>query len=132
MFGIGGVELVIILLFAFLIVGPDKLPDVAKTLGQGVAKFRSAQDQMNTVIKEQSEAIKSEVNASRQEKKAAAPAPKPEPAAPAETAPATEEPATQPAADPAKPLSFSERKAQYEKERAAQREAEAAAAKEGE
>lgn len=131
MFGIGGVELVIILLFAFLIVGPDKLPDVAKTLGQGVAKFRSAQDQMNTVIKEQSEAIKSEVNASRQEKKVA-PAPKPEPAAPAASQPAAAEPAAEATTDSSKPLSFSERKAQYEKERAAQREAEAAAAKEGE
>lgn len=119
MFGIGGTELVIILLFAFLIVGPDKLPEVAKTLGKGVAKFRSAQDQMNDVIKEQSAAIKSEVTASRQEaKKAAAPAKEEQPAKAADP---------EKAAEPEQPrtLSFSERKAQYEKERA-QRQAEEA------
>ena len=34
MFGIGGFELFLILLFGFLIFGPDKLPAMAKTLGR--------------------------------------------------------------------------------------------------
>ena len=51
MFGIGGFELFLILLFGFLIFGPDKLPAMAKTLGAALAKFRSAQEEMNKVIK---------------------------------------------------------------------------------
>ena len=51
MFGIGGFELFIILVFAFLIFGPDKLPEVAKTVGKAIARFRSAQEEMNSVIK---------------------------------------------------------------------------------
>ena len=51
MFGIGGFELFLILLFGFLIFGPDKLPQLAKTIGMAVQKFRSAQDEMNKVVK---------------------------------------------------------------------------------
>ncbi len=51
MFGIGGFELFIILLFGFLIFGPEKLPEVARTVGKGIARFRQAQDEMNDVIK---------------------------------------------------------------------------------
>ena len=39
MFGIGGFELFLILLFGFLIFGPDKLPQLAKTIGMAVQKF---------------------------------------------------------------------------------------------
>ncbi|MDO5358964.1 MAG: twin-arginine translocase TatA/TatE family subunit [Slackia faecicanis] len=51
MFGIGGFELFLILLFGFLIFGPDKLPQLAKTIGLAVQKFRSAQEEMNKVVK---------------------------------------------------------------------------------
>ena len=51
MFGIGANELALILLFGFLIFGPDKLPAIAKTIGRAIAKFRSAQNEMNDVIK---------------------------------------------------------------------------------
>lgn len=49
--GIGGNELIIILIFAFLIFGPDKLPDIARTIGRAIAKFRDAQAEVNEVIK---------------------------------------------------------------------------------
>ena len=52
MFGLGGFEFVLILLFAFLIFGPDKLPEIARTVGKGIAKFRAAQEDMNEVLKE--------------------------------------------------------------------------------
>ncbi len=42
MFGIGGPELIIILLIALLFVGPDKLPQVAKTVGTGLRDLRRA------------------------------------------------------------------------------------------
>lgn len=53
MFGIGGTELAIILIFGFLIFGPDKLPAIAKTIGQAIAKFRDVQGEMNQVVKEE-------------------------------------------------------------------------------
>ena len=51
MFGIGGFELFLILLFGFLLFGPDKLPAMAKTLGKAIGKFRNAQEEMNKVSK---------------------------------------------------------------------------------
>ena len=51
MFGIGGFELFIILLFGFLIFGPEKLPDIARTIGRAIAKFRDAQAEMNETLK---------------------------------------------------------------------------------
>ncbi|MEQ8161822.1 MAG: twin-arginine translocase TatA/TatE family subunit, partial [Smithellaceae bacterium] len=44
MFGIGFQELLIIAVVALLIVGPKKLPDLAKTLGKGFHEFRKATD----------------------------------------------------------------------------------------
>ncbi|MBE6471406.1 MAG: twin-arginine translocase TatA/TatE family subunit [Coriobacteriaceae bacterium] len=51
--GIGGNELLIILIFAFLIFGPDKLPDIARTIGRAIAKFRDAQNEVNEVIRQE-------------------------------------------------------------------------------
>ena len=51
--GIGGTEFVIILIFAFLIFGPDKLPDIARTIGRAIAKFRDAQNEVNEVIRKE-------------------------------------------------------------------------------
>lgn len=51
MFGIGGFELLIILIFGFILVG-DRLPDVAKTLGRALRTFRNAQQDMSKVIRE--------------------------------------------------------------------------------
>lgn len=42
MFGIGLPELIIIMVVALIIIGPSKLPDLAKALGKGMAEFRKA------------------------------------------------------------------------------------------
>jgi len=52
LFGISGIELLLILVFAFIILGPDKLPEMAKTAGKAIARFRDAQKDMNEVLKE--------------------------------------------------------------------------------
>jgi len=51
LFGLSGFEIAIILFFGFLIFGPDKLPQIARTIGRGIKQFRTAQEQMNNVIK---------------------------------------------------------------------------------
>ena len=51
--GIGGNELIIILVVAFLIFGPDKLPEIARTIGRAIAKFREAQAEVNEVIRKE-------------------------------------------------------------------------------
>lgn len=41
-FGIGATELIVILAVALLVIGPKKLPDLARSLGRGLAEFRRA------------------------------------------------------------------------------------------
>lgn len=151
MFGIGGFEFVLILLFAFLIFGPDKLPEIARTVGKGIAKFRAAQEDMNEVLKESkafdpnaedpfgdpTETIdKLASTAEKHMRSAASEASSavkskthegidgPSPAKPA-AKPAAPKPAA-PASASVKNESFTERKARYERERAAKLAAEAA------
>ena len=50
MFGIGETELVLILLFSFLVFGPDKWPGMGRTLGRALRQFRSAQEGFNKVV----------------------------------------------------------------------------------
>jgi len=52
MFGIGMQELIIIAIIALIIVGPKKLPDLAKSLGKGFSEFKRATDGITDDIKE--------------------------------------------------------------------------------
>lgn len=42
MFGIGWTEILLILVVALLVLGPSKLPDIAKGLGKGLRDFKRA------------------------------------------------------------------------------------------
>ncbi len=55
MLGIGTNELVIILVFAFLLFGPDKLPGMGRTIGRALRQFREAQEGFTQVV--QSEVV---------------------------------------------------------------------------
>lgn len=56
MFGIGMPELIIILVIALIIIGPQKLPDIARSLGKGLAEFKKASDDFRQNISEEARA----------------------------------------------------------------------------
>lgn len=53
MLGISGTELVLILFFGFLIFGPEKLPQMGRTIGRAIRQFRTASDSMNQKFKDE-------------------------------------------------------------------------------
>ena len=50
MFGIGETELFIIILFGFMVFGPDKLPGAGRTIGRALRQFRTAQQGFTKVV----------------------------------------------------------------------------------
>ncbi len=46
MLGIGMQEIIIILVVALIVIGPKKLPDLAKALGRAIGEFRRAADDL--------------------------------------------------------------------------------------
>ncbi|MFA5515509.1 MAG: twin-arginine translocase TatA/TatE family subunit [Desulfuromonadales bacterium] len=53
MFGIGMPEMLLILALALIVIGPKKLPDIARALGRGLAEFRRATDELKTSFQEE-------------------------------------------------------------------------------
>ena len=108
MFGIGEGELAIIVVFGFLLFGPDKLPQMGRTIGRAIRQFRETQEKMTAVV--QSEIIDPVSEA------ASAPV-KPKKAAVDDDSDADEDAVE--AAAPAKKETFAERRARLAAEKAA-------------
>jgi TatA/E family protein of Tat protein translocase len=41
-FNVGPLELIVVLIVALIVLGPQRLPDVARSVGRGMREFRSA------------------------------------------------------------------------------------------
>lgn len=107
-FGIGEGELAIIVVFGFLLFGPDKLPQMGRTIGRAIRQFRETQEKMTAVV--QSEIIDPVSEA------ASAPV-KPKKAAVDDDSDADEDAAE--TAAPVKKETFAERRARLAAEKAA-------------
>ena len=108
-FGIGEGELAIIVVFGFLLFGPDKLPQMGRTIGRAIRQFRETQEKMTAVV--QSEIIDPVSEA------ASAPV-KPKKAAAVDDDSDADEDAAETAA-PAKKETFAERRARLAAEKVA-------------
>ncbi|NTU72399.1 MAG: twin-arginine translocase TatA/TatE family subunit [Coriobacteriia bacterium] len=51
MFGISGTELLIVAVFAFIVFGPDKIPEIARTISKAVNMFKKTQEDMERLVK---------------------------------------------------------------------------------
>ena len=55
MFGIGLPELILIMAVALIVVGPDKLPELAKSLGKGIVELKKAASSLKESLNEDEE-----------------------------------------------------------------------------
>jgi Tat protein translocase TatB subunit len=55
MFGIGMPELLLLLAIALIVVGPKKLPELAKALGRGIAEFKKATNEIKESLETNTE-----------------------------------------------------------------------------
>jgi TatA/E family protein of Tat protein translocase len=94
MFGLGFTEILVILVVALLVFGPDKLPELARSLGRGLSEFRRASNDLRRSVLEAAEEPRSG--------KAPLPpaaAPREVPAPPVEADPPAERPPGEPSAN---------------------------------
>jgi sec-independent protein translocase protein TatB len=50
MFNIGPQELIVVLIVALLVVGPQRLPELSRKIGQGLREFRKLQDDVKGIV----------------------------------------------------------------------------------
>jgi Tat protein translocase TatB subunit len=109
MFNIGPQELIVVLIVALLVVGPQRLPELSRKIGQGLREFRKLQDDVKGMVN--LDEVKREVTGMVRFDDAATESRRPAPAA--TTGPAvhrtarrvtpTEEPTVSPSAEPSTP-----------------------------
>jgi len=73
MFGIGTPELLVILVIALLVLGPKRLPDVARALGKGLAELRRATSGLSEELHNARVMLEQETQTALRQKAAARP-----------------------------------------------------------
>ena len=56
MFGIGGGELILIIFIALMLFGSDKIPEIARAMGKGMAQLKNATNEIKREIQKGAEA----------------------------------------------------------------------------
>lgn len=79
MFGIGTPELLVILVVALIVLGPERMPDIARALGKALGELRRATGGLTDELQNARTMLEREAQAAMQEK------PKPPPPKAAET-----------------------------------------------
>jgi len=72
MFGIGMPELMVIMVVALVVLGPKRLPEIARALGKGLAEFRRATSDINEELQKAQRAIEAEARTAEAERREAA------------------------------------------------------------
>jgi sec-independent protein translocase protein TatA len=65
MFGIGFPELIMILAVALIVLGPQRLPEVARMLGRAYAQLRRASEEFQNTIRQDLAALERQEDANR-------------------------------------------------------------------
>jgi Tat protein translocase TatB subunit len=68
MFGIGMPELLLILALALVVLGPKKIPDLARALGRGMAEFRRATDELKSTMRDEARTVETREQSAREGK----------------------------------------------------------------
>lgn len=88
MFGIGTGELLLLLVIALLVLGPERMPKLARDVGKTVADLRKTSDELRTEFLNADQALKGAVQAVREPEKLLDVASRAAPAAPPAAPPA--------------------------------------------